>query len=182
MNLLGVQRSGYSFHLVNIDCMPGSDHFNIVMELEHSVEELLPYLAAELPACTYTHGTRVINWMDHGHIVAIHPLRITVTDVGSIEEGKQLCQEWFGRILDVRTRRNTISPVFTRRPSVTVLDIFRMLPGTNCGLCRSPTCLAFAARVFQRQDEVLSCPAVEKDKEKHRRFLDQLQANGYHAP
>ncbi|NTW35914.1 MAG: hypothetical protein HGB17_07255, partial [Syntrophobacteraceae bacterium] len=37
---------GYSFMLVNIDCLRDSTHFNIVMDLQVSIEALLPYLAA----------------------------------------------------------------------------------------------------------------------------------------
>ena len=35
--------------------------------------------------------------------------------------------------------------------ALTGLDIYKLLPKTNCGECKSPTCLAFAMRVAQKQ-------------------------------
>ena len=182
MNRHVIKEKGYSFYLVNIDCLPNSDHFNVIMEMEDTVEELFPYLAAELAGCTYVHGTGVINLMDEGHIVAIYPRKITITDLGSPEEAKEICREYFQKISEIGLQKDTIAPVFHKRPSITVLDIFRALPRTNCGLCRSPTCMAFAAKVFQRGDVIASCDPIRSETEKYRQLLHQLRTNGYKTP
>ncbi len=44
--------------------------------------------------------------------------------------------------------------------ALTGLDIYKLLPKTNCGECKSPTCLAFAMRVAQKQAAVEECPHV----------------------
>ena len=41
------------------------------------------------------------------------------------------------------------------------LDIFKLLPKTNCRKCNAPTCLAFAAAVFQGQRQIDECPFVD---------------------
>lgn len=41
------------------------------------------------------------------------------------------------------------------------MDIFRILKKTNCGDCRVPTCLAFAAAVFQGERRLDDCPHME---------------------
>jgi len=38
------------------------------------------------------------------------------------------------------------------------LDIFKLLPKTNCGDCGVPTCLAFAMKLAQKQAELSQCP------------------------
>ena len=182
MNRYEIKEEGYSFHLVNIDCLPNSDHFNVILEMEDDVEELLPYLAARLAGCTYVHGAGVINLMDEGHIVAIYPRKMTITDLGSLDEAQGICREYFEKISKVRLEKDTIAPVFHKRPSITVLDIFRSLPRTNCGLCRCPTCMAFAARVFQRGDVIGSCDPLRTEKEKYEPLLHQLRTNGYQTP
>jgi hypothetical protein len=65
-----VREQGYSFTLVNIDCLPSSTHFNVVMDLNESIDELLPYLTAILPGCTYVHGSGVINRVDRHTFVS----------------------------------------------------------------------------------------------------------------
>lgn len=173
---------GYAFRLVNIDCIRDSTHFNVVMDLKRSIEELLPYLAARLPGCTYTHGTAVINLMDAGHIVGIYPDRITITDVTGREQARELCARYFDHIRDVEANRRSITPVLIKRTTVSVLDILRALPGTHCGLCRFPTCMAFAASVFRREAPIAACEPLRANAEECRELLDRLRENGYPVP
>jgi hypothetical protein len=43
------------------------------------------------------------------------------------------------------------------------LDIYRVLPKTNCRQCNVATCLAFAAGVIRGQGRLTDCPYLEKD-------------------
>jgi acetyl-CoA decarbonylase/synthase, CODH/ACS complex subunit gamma len=45
----------------------------------------------------------------------------------------------------------------------TGLDIFKLLPKTNCGDCGVPTCLAFAMKLAAGQAELSACPHVSSD-------------------
>ena len=184
MNPTTFEESGYSFTLVNIDCLRESTHFNAVMRLETSVEELLPYLAATLTGCTYVHGTRAINLMDAGHIVAIYPEQITLTDVRSVEEAAALCRSYYERILKVQAGKDAITPLYEARLTLGVLDIYRMLPRTNCGICQLPTCMAFAARVHRRECSIADCTPLlaEIGQAKYAQFLEQMRRNGYETP
>ena len=42
--------------------------------------------------------------------------------------------------------------------ALTGLDIFKLLPKTNCGDCGVPTCLAFAMKLAQKKAELGECP------------------------
>jgi ArsR family metal-binding transcriptional regulator len=178
MNPNRMIKPGYAYELVNIECMPSSDLFNIVMEVEASLEPLLPYLAASLPGCTYTHGTGVLQFMEEGHIVAVRPTTITITGVTGAVEADTLCTRLFRRIADVAARKEAITPVFKAQPSLTVLEIFLALPRTNCGLCGIPTCMAFAAGLHRRQEAPASCPPLRAEREKYDTLLQKLQIHG----
>ncbi|MBI5231106.1 MAG: acetyl-CoA decarbonylase/synthase complex subunit gamma [Coriobacteriales bacterium] len=47
--------------------------------------------------------------------------------------------------------------------ALTGLDIFKLLPKTNCGECGTPTCLAFAMKLAQGQAELTLCPYVSDE-------------------
>jgi hypothetical protein len=49
------------------------------------------------------------------------------------------------------------------------LDIYKLLPGTNCKKCYFPTCMAFAAAVFKGKKSIVDCPYVDND------VLDQIE-------
>ena len=42
--------------------------------------------------------------------------------------------------------------------ALTGLEIFKLLPKTNCGDCGIPTCLAFAMKLAQQKAELSECP------------------------
>lgn len=43
------------------------------------------------------------------------------------------------------------------------LDIFRVLPQTNCGDCRELTCMAFAVAVIKKHKELSLCPHLDRE-------------------
>ena len=47
--------------------------------------------------------------------------------------------------------------------ALTGLDIYKLLPKTNCGDCGSPTCLAFAMKLASKQASLESCPYVSEE-------------------
>jgi acetyl-CoA decarbonylase/synthase, CODH/ACS complex subunit gamma len=51
--------------------------------------------------------------------------------------------------------------------ALTGLEIFKLLPRTNCGECGVPTCMAFAMKLAAKSTELAACPyASEEAKEK----------------
>jgi len=43
------------------------------------------------------------------------------------------------------------------------MDVFKLLEKTNCRKCNKPTCLAFAAAVFQGQISLSKCPFIDQN-------------------
>jgi len=47
--------------------------------------------------------------------------------------------------------------------ALTAMDIFKLLPRTNCRKCGQPTCLAFAMLIAQKKAKLEDCPDVSQD-------------------
>jgi acetyl-CoA decarbonylase/synthase complex subunit gamma len=47
--------------------------------------------------------------------------------------------------------------------ALTGLQIYKLLPGTNCRECGYPTCLAFAMKLAAKQAELSLCPYVTEE-------------------
>ena len=45
--------------------------------------------------------------------------------------------------------------------ALTGIQIFKLLPGSNCKKCGSPTCLAFAMNLASGKAELDACPDVK---------------------
>lgn len=50
--------------------------------------------------------------------------------------------------------------------ALTGLDIYKLLPKTNCKKCGRPTCLAFAMQLAQKKANLSDCPDVSEDAKK----------------
>ncbi len=57
--------------------------------------------------------------------------------------------------------------------ALTGVEIFKLLPKTNCKKCGFPTCLAFAMKLAQRQASIDACPDVSEDA---KRILGEASA------
>lgn len=57
--------------------------------------------------------------------------------------------------------------------ALTGVEIFKLLPKTNCKKCGHPTCLAFAMKLAQRQASLDSCPDVSEEA---KRILGEASA------
>lgn len=172
-----IRPESVSMRLVNIECMPSSTKFNLIIDLEEDIGELLPYLATEIKGCTYIHGSGQLNYMEQGHIIAIRPLQITVTAVEDEAEARRICEQLISLINSVHGRRSQIAPALRKQGRVGPLAVYRALPGTNCGRCGESSCLAFAARVAGRDLLPWLCtPLQEQQYEKEKRLLLDLLA------
>jgi len=56
------------------------------------------------------------------------------------------------------------------------LDVYMLLPRTNCGKCREKNCMAFAAKVVNREVAIEECPPLleEKYKAEYAKLMDLL--------
>ncbi len=50
--------------------------------------------------------------------------------------------------------------------ALTGVEIFKLLPKTNCKKCGHPTCLAFAMKLAQRQASIEQCPDISEEAKK----------------
>jgi acetyl-CoA decarbonylase/synthase complex subunit gamma len=59
------------------------------------------------------------------------------------------------------------------------MQIYRLLPRTNCGQCGCGTCMAFAAALREGDTELACCPVLEQPayEENRRGLLDILAAS-----
>lgn len=147
----------YHLEITNIECMPTSNKRNAVVTYPDDLSELLPYIAALIPGCTYQHAAGVINYFDSVHIIGIYPEKTTITAVMDKSEAEELFKKVVNLARDAAARMDEITPVYDKRITVGPLDLFKTLPGTNCRLCDEPTCMAFAAKIMRRQGALSLC-------------------------
>ncbi len=56
------------------------------------------------------------------------------------------------------------------------MEIYRLLPGTNCKECDEVTCMAFASSLIEREKTVVDCKPLDEDKyrEKREKLIEMM--------
>ncbi len=166
----------YNFGIATPDCLPEAQAFRIVVQLNDDISEVLPYINALFDNTEYYHDTKILLWEYELRRYALRPFEIAVIPVNSREEALLLIDETIDRINDIWNRRNEIEPSFEGKKTLpNVLDIFKLLPGTNCKECDYATCMAYAAALREGKAELTACRLLLDDIHKNNRdSIEQL--------
>jgi ArsR family metal-binding transcriptional regulator len=154
---------GFHMRLGTPDCSPGSAHYRVVLDLENDITEVLPYLNAELEGAQYDHDTKILLWDKDNKKVAFRAFEIALAPVADREEGERLAAQITDTVNDIWERRDQIKPKFEgSRPLPRVLDIFKLLPRTNCRECGFLSCMAFATTLRSDPSKRSLCPHISE--------------------
>lgn len=163
---------GYSFELMEPPCHPGIDQWAAKALLEVDISEVLPYLNAELEGAWYDTDAQTVTWKRAGYRYAFRPNEISAGTVKEKEKGQELCDRAVELVNDIWARRDEIEPSYERKERPSALELYKMLPGGNCGDCGYPTCMAFATALSQGEVQPQACPELnEQDLQNLRKRL-----------
>jgi len=147
----------YEIQLVEPGCAPGSARWGGLVSLTSSISAVFPYLNAVLDNCWYDHQNQVLIWEEDDQKYAFRPREIRVSQIRDTSEARQIISEVVDKVNHVWQERGKITPRFTERILPAVLDIFKLLPGTNCKQCDYPTCMAYAAALRKNMAQLEQC-------------------------
>lgn len=162
-------------------CFADANKIRLVARIPVDVSDLLPYLNAllanatyvpERPALTFTKGTR---------LVTVYPRRVTIAKADDIPDAEETLAWLTERLNHVHEHREEIEPVYEKKVKIKPLDIYGLLPGTNCRECGERSCLAFALLLLQEQHVLADCGPLNREEgyaDKLGRLREVLDALG----
>ena len=139
-------------------------------DLERNLAPLFPYINAVAEDAQYYEKPEYIKFMLHGHLCAFYPLQGLFAPVANLNDATDFLGRLMAFVEHIEQRRNGLRPNFKRYRPVSPIDIFRLLPGTNCKDCGHPTCLAFAAALSRQKAKVTACPHISHPLEEKASF------------
>ena len=86
-------------------------------------------------------------------MISFRPRQIALTKLEDENEATVVMEELKRIVNETYANRDHIKPTYTSRPMPRPLDIFKLLPGTNCRKCGELTCLAFAVKLVGQEIE-----------------------------
>jgi len=154
----------YDLEVTTPPCEPGAERLSAVARLVTDIREALPYLNAALRGATYNAAAPALIWKRGGHNVAFHPYQIAVSNVADRDAAIQEVEDLIKLVNRTWERREEIEPDHDmhRRPGP--MELYKLLPQTNCRACGQPTCYTFALKLATRQVKLTDCPVLQESE------------------
>jgi ArsR family metal-binding transcriptional regulator len=152
--------TGYRKEIFRPECNPSFQSLHCVAYLDEDIKAVLPYLNARLGGDEYYREPPAVTFRPQGKLITVHPRQIAVNALRDEEEADKIL-EWLKReINEAWEKRAEIEPSYESAPKPKLLEILKLLPKTNCGLCGEPTCMVFAARTAEGVKGPEDCPPL----------------------
>ncbi len=166
----------YDIQLIEPGCAPGTGRRGALVSLPNDISAVFPYLNAVLADAQYDHQNQVLIWAEECQQYAFRPREIRVAHVEDAAEAQKIVSQLVEKVNKVWQERETITPRFTERKLASVIDIFRLLPQTNCRQCGYLTCLAYAADLRKSRARLEWCLPLSPPEydENRKRILSLL--------
>ncbi len=167
---------GYRKEIMNPACNPYFQSVHCIAYLDDDIGGVLPYLNSTLGGDTYIRNPPSLTLRVHGKLVTLHPRKIAVNALKDETEADNIL-EWLRKeINDAWENRHTIEPKYEGAPKPHLLEIYKLLPKTNCRKCGQPTCMMFSSLAAQGVRGHEDCPALtEEQSEELRLYLGRFK-------
>lgn len=137
-------------------------NYGVYFKIENDISELFPYLNAEIETAVFFDNPKYIQFTFEMSKCTVYPFEVIAVPFANEKHALGFIDKLIKFFNDLYVRRNSIKPNFKKFKSVSVLDIFKLLPGTNCRECGFTTCMAFAAAFTQSETGPEQCPYFAK--------------------
>ncbi|MBP1697411.1 MAG: Fe-S cluster protein [Deltaproteobacteria bacterium] len=167
-----------------LPCLADPMKIRVIADVSEEIHEVFPYLNATLKGCIYNHAANTLTIRKDQVLITLHALHITLAKIEDEKEAEELLAWLRDLINETHENRNQIEPNYSMAAELKALDLFKLLPGTNCKQCGEPTCLAFAVKLAGRDIEIRKCDPLfsEKYQEKQKVLFELLHAAGFEIP
>ena len=150
----------YDLQILTPPCEPGAEHFTAKARLVTDIREALPYLNATLRGAVYFPDSPALTWKKAGHNVAFHPYEIAVSNAVDRDSAQKELDGLIALVNRTWERRTEITPSFEVRRRPMLMEVYKLLPQTNCKQCGQPTCYTFALKLTASQKRIEDCPPL----------------------
>jgi ArsR family metal-binding transcriptional regulator len=157
----GMLIEGYSdFSMEAPGCSPGTVMYRADFKLDGDVTPLFPYIKAAIKDAVCYDTPHHIQFVLDGYRCALYTDKAVAASFENRAQAVEFIQRLIDFLNDLDARRDSIEPDHTMFKAIPVLDVYKLLPRTNCAECGFPSCMAFAMTLGQGEATCDLCPAL----------------------
>ncbi|NTU61867.1 MAG: hypothetical protein HGB05_00335 [Chloroflexi bacterium] len=146
-----------------LPCLAQPGKIIVIGKPNRSLTEVLPYLATLPGTITYNPDAHTLTFRRPAGFMTLYADRVYITQVGNADEGLELLAALKDAINATWDNREQLVAVTLARRVPRPLEVWTLLPQTNCRQCGEATCMAFAVGLLQHKRSVIECPPLHAD-------------------
>jgi DNA-binding CsgD family transcriptional regulator/ArsR family metal-binding transcriptional regulator len=139
-------------------------------ELEDDLSPLFPFINAVADQARYYEKPLYIRFLFSDRLCAFYPRQGAFAPVRDLADAMAFLPRLLNYITDVSRRSPHIVPDNKRYKPGSALEVYRLLPGSNCRSCGYATCMAFAAALSRGYTSLVKCPHLDRPLEEKATF------------
>jgi ArsR family metal-binding transcriptional regulator len=165
----------YDLDVFTPPCSPGTERFCAIVRVAADISAVLPYLNATLRGAKYNPSAPALTWRCEGRAVVFGADQIAIGDLEDRAEAERVARGLVDLANRTWAQRDEIAPDHTAYRRAAPMDVYRLLPRTNCKACGQATCFNFALKLLAGQASLEQCaPLLDSGHADHRAQLRAL--------
>jgi ArsR family metal-binding transcriptional regulator len=144
-----------------LPCLAEPGKVIVIGKPNRPLDEVLPYVATLPGIIAYNPDARALTFRRTPGFLTLYSDRVYITQVKDVEEGLELLAALKDAINTAWEHQRELVAVTIRRRAPRPLDVWSLLPHTNCKRCGEATCIAFAVGLLQQKRALAECPPLQ---------------------
>ena len=144
-----------------LPCLAEPGKIIVVGKPSRSLDEVLPYLATLPNVIAYNPQASALTLRRQPGLITLGQERVSITQVTDTDEGLELLAALVEAINATWDHRHELVAATGARRAPRPLDIWALLPQSNCRECGEATCMAFAVGLVQGKRKPAECPPLQ---------------------
>ncbi len=146
-----------------LPCLPEPGKIIVIGEPSRNLDDVLPYLATLPNVISYNPEILTLTLRRQPGFISLYSDKAYITKVRDTEEGLELFHALVDAINATWDHREELVAMTTRKHAPRPLDIWTLLPQTNCKKCGEATCMAFACNLLLQERSLDNCIPLRQD-------------------
>lgn len=146
-----------------LPCLAEPGKIIVIGKPSSPLDDVLPYLANLPDVIAYNPHTASLTFRRQTGFITLYSDRVYITKVDNVETGIELLNALTNAINATWEHRNDLAAATAIRRAPRPLDIYSILPQTNCQKCGEATCMAFACALLLQTRTCDECIPMRDD-------------------
>ena len=147
-----------------LPCLADPGKIIVIAHPSRNLDGVLPLVAAVAPnIISFNPGAGTLTLRRQPGFITFYPDQVMITQVKDTDEGLELLSAVRDLVNKCWDQRDRIQPVTAARRAPRPLDVWTLMPRSNCKRCGEATCMAFVFGLLQQKRTVEECPIIASD-------------------